>query len=54
MLESASRHYQIGVSVRFYESNILKNVITVEDRFVIAEFSGGEILFSGSTEMYNF
>lgn len=53
-LENASKHYQIGVSVRFYESNILKNVIAVEDRFVIAEFSGGEILFSGSTEMHNF
>ncbi|MEY4503745.1 MAG: hypothetical protein RL154_37 [Pseudomonadota bacterium] len=53
-LEDATKAYQISVTVSFYETNTLLNVISVDGRFIIAEFNGGELLFNGGDEMYRF
>jgi heat-inducible transcriptional repressor len=53
-LKNATREYQISVSIKFYEPNELKNIINVEDRFVVAEFERGDILFAGGEDLYRF
>lgn len=54
VLENATKEYQISVSIKFYEPNSLTNIISVEDRFIIAEFERGDILFAGGEELYRF